>query len=142
MCSDSRMTSYHAMVNSRKIEQIGGSLWGGAGDAEAIEQFFDWVRAGKKKAGIHGWEKEDRPDVEILELGHSGIRLWSSRLVAIPTDAQCWAIGSGGMAAMGAMLAGATPQDAVEIAKQCDEYSGGPVQTLKLTVAKKCLTRK
>lgn len=131
MCSDSRMTSGHAMVNSRKLERIGGSLWGGAGDAEAIEEFFIWARGNFDKKAIPQWKGEDRPEFEMIELGSAGIRLWSSRCVPIPVDNEFWAIGSGGLAAMGALYAGKKPQDAVRIAILCDEYSGGAVRTLK-----------
>ena len=131
MCSDTRMTSGHAMVNSRKLEKIAGSIWGGAGDAEAIEEFFVWARLRFDPKEKPKWTAEDRPEVEILELGSAGIRLWGSRCVPIPVDNEFWAIGSGGLAAMGVMYCNKTPQDAIKIAMLCDEYSGGSVRTLR-----------
>jgi ATP-dependent protease HslVU (ClpYQ) peptidase subunit len=42
-----------------------------------------------------------------------------------------YAIGSGGDLALGAMAAGATPQEAVEIACRFSIYSSGPLQTME-----------
>lgn len=41
-----------------------------------------------------------------------------------------YAIGSGGAVAIGALAAGATPQEAVKIATQYDAYSGGQVRVV------------
>lgn len=127
MASDSRMTGYHAYVSSRKIERIGESLYGGCGDAEAIEVFFEWARGGKIKKNKPKWGDDNVPEFEVVELSPTGLFIWSTRFVPIPVDADFWAVGSGGMAAMGALHCGKTPEEAVEIAKLCDEYSGGAV---------------
>ena len=134
MASDSRMTGYNAYVNSRKVERIGDSLYGGCGDAEAIEVFLEWARGGKIKKNKPKWGDDNIPDFDVVELCADGIRLWSSRCVPIPVDADFWAVGSGGLAAMGAMLCGKTPAEAVEIAKLCDEYTGGDVVVFPLKV--------
>ena len=44
-----------------------------------------------------------------------------------------WAVGSGSEYAMGAMLAGAEVQEAVEIASDMDVYTGGKVRVVEVT---------
>lgn len=136
MACDSRMTGYNAYVNSRKVERIRGSLWGGCGDAEAIEVFFEWVRAGCQKKSRPKWGDTNIPEFDVIELNAAGINLWSARCVPIPIDADFWAVGSGGLAAMGALHCGKTPKQAVEIAKLCDEYTGGEVVVHPLKIIK------
>lgn len=49
-----------------------------------------------------------------------------------PLEAPFYAIGSGALAAMGALHAGASIEQSVEIASFCDVWTGGPVRTLRL----------
>jgi len=70
-------------------------------------------------------------------LGESGLFLYSNSCVPMPIRDSYIGIGSGGMAAKAAMLAGADLIMAVEIACKCDKNSGLPVQVITLEQALK-----
>ena len=67
-----------------------------------------------------------------LVLSREGLFYWASNLVPEPIERGFHAIGSGGNAALGALLAGAQVKRAVEIATEVDTSSGGEVVLHKL----------
>ena len=134
MAADKRMVGGGPMVSSRKIVRIKDSLYGGAGDAEAIEMFYAWALSGFAKKEKPVWGNNDIPDFCILELNKSGLRMWGARLTHIPIEADFWAIGSGSMSAQAAMHCGKTPLQAVSIAALFDENTGHGVQVETLKV--------
>lgn len=107
-----------------KVKRVGKHLVGTAGDVEAGMKFKDWFADQSKKF----------PDISELQIliidpqgkpftyGASGAR------IELPTPTS---IGSGGDIALGAMHAGKTAKEAVEIASRCDLYTGGEVHVEK-----------
>ena len=100
-----------------------------------VRWFDDWT-AGEPDWDDHpdlinlGWEE----DFECLVVRSSGACYTVNRLF-VPieqTDNPIVTLGSGGAAARGAMMAGSTPREAVEIAKQIDTYTGGDIQEMSV----------
>lgn len=104
----------------RKIHRIGKSVYGIAGDYTAALKFLDWRRKPRSKPDVSG-------DFEALEINAKGIWYWDNNLRPVKSGRKAAAIGSGAAAAMGAMLAGKGPRDAVKIACQLDAASAPPV---------------
>lgn len=60
------------------------------------------------------------------------IYLYDKNCVGIKWTGNYFALGSGGNFALGAVLAGKTAKEAVEIAKKLDINSGGKIKTVKI----------
>ena len=115
-----------------------GCIIATAGGSYAGMLFVEWF---EQWEGDPSWE--ERPDLLNLELEEDfeclvvrpdGTFYTVNRLF-IPieqTSNPVFAIGSGGPAARGAMLAGASPAEAVKIAKQIDTYTGGRITRMKI----------
>ena len=67
-----------------------------------------------------------------LLLDKNGLYEYESALVPTRIEGDCWAIGSGAQAALGAMYMGATPEEAAEVACAIDPFCGGPVTVERL----------
>jgi hypothetical protein len=135
MAADTRCTGGGPMCNVQKIFPLGQSIIGIAGDVFAALTFLDWLGDKRKKPP----KFEDEYDCFIaLQLTPSGIVLWNGRLTPLPIKDSCYAIGSGAMAAMQSARKGSTLTVAIQEACTLDEGSGGAVETMKLTVNKKC----
>jgi len=127
MASDTLLSgSFREQFDSVKLFRIDNAVYGISGDWGLSMAYIDWVRAGRPK--------DDKPDA-------SG--QWNALFVK---DGKIWwegeglrpiengtpnAIGSGKDFAMGAMLAGATPSQAVKIAMMLDTSTGGKIRTMK-----------
>lgn len=117
-----------------KIYRLGdGSLLGLSGAAFAGDQFADWLDNGARKDEF----PKDIGEYRVLHLLVDGmVRYYSEH------SARAWrpaelpiAIGSGGELATGAMLAGASPAEAVEIASLRDPFTGGEIFEEQLHVS-------
>lgn len=96
----------------------------------------NWVIKHLVPAIRHALEKEGRLEVInsqaeydsefLVQVRDRVYKISGDFAVTRPVDA-IQAVGSGGSYARGALLAGATPQKAVEIARKCDVYTGGEV---------------
>jgi hypothetical protein len=127
MACDSMTSTADSWWPSTKVHRAGDALVGGAGEAAAIRQFVAWYADGQRTP------KPKLPDTFCcLVLSPDGLCYWASNLVPEPIERGFHAIGSGGNAALGAMLAGANVKKAVEIATQIDTGSGGEVVLHKL----------
>ncbi|MCK5013229.1 MAG: hypothetical protein KAS66_05375 [Candidatus Omnitrophica bacterium] len=127
MACDSRLIGSHIdQINTKKIFRVRGKIVGIAGALAEALIFVDWLKSETK---------DTKPDLsdsfEAIVVGPNGVDWYGDRLVAVSVGIPA-AIGSGGDYAMGAMMAGATPKKAVEIAKKLDPGSGGPVKELIL----------
>lgn len=118
--------NYSTSFRTVKIVRIGDSIYGGAGDLEEVQFFFEW-RRGKEKP-----EYPDSADFSAIEVNKSGIYLWSTRLCPMIVKAKSYAIGSGGQFAIGAMEAGADPIQAIKIAAKHDPNTRAPIEALNL----------
>lgn len=126
MACDSMTSTVDAWWPSTKVYRVDGALIGGAGEASSIRSFVAWYADGQRLP------KPKLGNFCALVLNADGLFYWASDLVAEPIERGFHAIGSGGNAALGAMLAGANVQKAVQIACQVDTSSGGDVVLHKL----------
>lgn len=127
IAADSRTTGMW-IGQHEKIFGIGDSLFGVAGAMSRAMKVVDWLAA--------GCPAESRPETEddfaILQLSGKGIWIWDSTLRPVQMGTPYAAIGSGAPFALGAMLAGKSPRQAVEIAAKLDECTGPPIISVRL----------
>lgn len=110
-----------------KIERLSdGRIVGAAGDLISAEAFRRWMRDGQGELPLLDEEFEG-----VVADGSSHVVVYDFRCrpLRLPTP---YAAGSGRELAMGAMLAGKSPTEAVEIACTRDVYSGGSIITLNV----------
>lgn len=135
MASDSRVTveSKGEAYPAVKIVRKGGMLLGASGHGGDCTRFLKWA-SGKFQDKEPKWHDQTDDHVVGIVVKEDGIYVWTpGDPEPERVEADSWAIGSGGKAARAAMLMGADPVKAVEIACQVDAlYSALPVQILKL----------
>jgi hypothetical protein len=127
MAADSMTSTSDSWWPSTKIHRVEGALIGGAGEAASIRQFVTWYSDGQRMP-----KPKIADNFCALVLNAEGLFYWASNLVPEPIERGFHAIGSGGNAALGALLAGANVKRAVEIACLVDTGSGGEVVLHKL----------
>lgn len=130
MAADSLIESgYICQVSHPKLFTFADGIFGCAGDMAKAVYFKDWVRDGMD---ANKYPEEIKKDAHFLQLVPGGeVFSWGAdpyRILMGPPAA----IGSGSEYAMGAMLAGATPYEAVKIAAQLDPYTGGEIVEIGL----------
>jgi hypothetical protein len=109
----------------KKIERIGGSLYGFAGDMgplTAVRKWFLNNRRGKAPKG----------ECIVLILSAEGVSYWTATDGEVPIERDWYAIGTGSIAAMALMEAGHDAAEAVRITCLVDAQSGGELQIEKL----------
>ena len=115
---------------SQKLFKVGNTLIGIAGCVSSARAFIEWVKKGEpedEKPKVSGLiALVIRPNGRAFEYGET--------LTPIPA-AKKTAIGSGRGPALGALLAGATADEAVRITKKIDPNTGGRIRKLKLNGA-------
>lgn len=137
--SGERIDSY----NFKKIRKINGCVIGGAGRLSSVLAFFDWFDTYSNSLSV----KSSAPEVEIMipeginDDDFTGLVMFTDGEVFLYEGGKrCYpvfnpnyyAIGSGADWALAALDAGATPEEALEIAKKRDVYSGGETFIEKL----------
>lgn len=127
MASDSLVTAGEERVAySQKIERTpDGRLFGSAGPSVDCALFAKWMHSGGDKPDLSD-------DFCALVLTPLGAVFYLCRKLEPIEMMVPQAIGSGADYAIGAMLAGAAPREAVGIACQRDLGSGGEVHSLSL----------
>lgn len=102
-----------------------GSIVGVCGDTHNHQQFIDWLNGDAEAHGMDGEHAALRlmPDGSVRSYDEKG--RWIRE--AVPT-----ACGSGYALAIGAMEAGATPEQAVHIAARRDTATGGKISVMKI----------
>lgn len=129
MVSDSRCTGGSTWYPITKIFRVRDEIVGMAGDIKTCHKWLKWYQ-GARKAPVGKLADEFvaliLKDGELFEACSNGLELRIER--------GFHAVGSGGHAAVGAMLAGASIEDAVAIACKVDTGCGGDLQTLKVAV--------
>lgn len=128
MAADSRVNLDTHHFTAKKIKRAKGVLIGTAGDHAQCVAFEAWYFAGGDG------KKPIFDESEALVLAPDGVWFFDSLCSAHKIESGIYAIGSGADAARGALMAGATPRQAVQIACAIDSQSGPPITTLKLTV--------
>lgn len=126
LVADSRCSDSDQQWLVEKVVRIGGALYATAGGAADGERFYSWIRRGKR-----GKRPAVDDSFDALALTKDGLFLFDSEMYPMKLLNE-HAIGSGAKAARGALLAGAPPVRAVEIACQVDAGSSGPVRVFYL----------
>ena len=121
----------------KKVRKIGDYLVGGAGRLTSILTFFAWFEqnlqcqaAQEAIPGLMIQSDPDKDDEDFVALvvhpdGKIFIHEGADPRRAFPIDREYTAVGSGADFALAAMDAGATPEQAMEVAKLRDAFSGG-----------------
>ena len=135
MACDSRSSFDNGeyLTTDDKIERIGDSLVGCAGNWPAIFKFIAWFKDQTKERP----DFTDDDEFTAVVLNRRGIYVYDGSTYPSRACHNFFAIGSGSMAARAAMLCGKSPADAVAIAIKCDKNSGSPIRTFKLSMSKK-----
>jgi len=128
---DSRMQTGEHWWPGEKVTRIGDTLVGCAGDSATIIKFIEWL------GGDRSTKAKLPDDFNALVLNKDGLTYWCRTLIPSPVERGFHAIGSGGNAALGAMMAGACCKEAVRIACQIDINSGGDIRVHKLKRGRK-----
>ena len=139
VAADSQETGYGGeKFNCQKLFRSGDVIIATAGGTYAGMAFVNWFNDWDD--GDPDWD--DHPDLTNLDLEEDFDCLvirknktcFTVNRLFVPVDQvgnRYVTLGSGGSAARGAMMAGATPKEAVEIAKKIDSFTGGKVQVFK-----------
>ena len=121
----------------KKVRKIGDYLVGGAGRLTSILTFFAWFEqnlqcqaAQEAIPGLMIQSDPDKDDEDFVALvvhpdGKIFIHEGADPRRAFPIDREYTAVGSGADFALAALDAGATPEEAMEVAKRRDAFSGG-----------------
>jgi ATP-dependent protease HslVU (ClpYQ) peptidase subunit len=133
MASDSRVGHGANSFRSVKLFEVGKELIGVSGNLSNAMKFVDWYAAGCDTDSEPAFEGEG---FDALVLDGARLMAWDDSMVPMRVLEPFYAIGSGSQAAMGAMLAGATAEKAIEIAAKLDSNtdSNVVVKTLKSLV--------
>ncbi len=109
----------HGSAARKVIKLPDGRLVGVCGTYYGILAFANWMTS--------GGDKPDLPEsFEALVLAHDGCTSWNDKCQSCPQEVPA-VTGSGGALALGAMLAGCSPAEAVSIASQRDIGTGGTI---------------
>ena len=114
-----------------KIHKIQNFMLAGAGSLLTLNKFMEWFRMGADVTKPFDITKENGFDVICIDLNTKEIWEYNSDILATKIDQKYYALGTGTDFALGAMHAGATAKEAVEIACKIDIYSRKPL-TCKL----------
>lgn len=124
-------------LNFKKVRKIGDYLVGGAGRLSSILTFFSWFEqnlqcqaAQETIPGLMIQSDPDKEDEEFVALvvhpdGKIYMHEGNNPTRAYPLTEDYYAVGSGADFALAALDAGATPEEAMEVAKLRDAFSGG-----------------
>lgn len=107
-----------------------GRLFGACGDSGFIQKVIRWLEAGSDPDHVPTLLSDGT--FSALLVSPDGGTVWSidKYLELIPAKGEYFADGSGRNIALGAMAAGASAREAVEIACRFDVTSAGPIDTI------------
>lgn len=106
-----------------------GSLFGAAGALGDLVRFKDWMMAGEPEDKRPEFRDDDS---EAIVIRPDGTVHWFGTRDYAEIVGDFHAIGSGFRVAMGAFAAGATAEQAIEIAADIDSHTRRPIKVLKL----------
>ena len=126
MAGDSQINGPYTLPKEfRKVRLIKGALIGCSGRTAQAELFFKWW------ADRCPVDAEPKVDDNFEALVVFDGRVWAYDIEMLPIDTGVpAATGSGMRFAMGAMMAGASPKEAVEIAMKLDPETGGRIRVV------------
>lgn len=133
MVSDSKVVMTNtsgdtSILICAKITIKAKAIIGTCGEAHLGDEFIKWYGTKRKKPSVFG----KNADFEALVLTDKGLFHYDEYLSGGKLNNPWFAIGSGSFAALGALHAGTTLEEAVEIACKVDNGSGLPIQVVKL----------
>jgi len=110
--------------NAVKLYRLDDEIVGLSGKLDECVNYMAWYRG----------ESENPPggDIEVVHLREDGIYTGNAPGYNLFKVDAPYTIGSGEGIAMGAMVAGVSPADAVRIAAKYDIYTGGRIRVMKL----------
>lgn len=118
---------------TKKAVKCGDMVVGAAGHSGDCTRFIEWAQEGFKPKNKPKFEATGDDTIDGLVVKKDGIYYFCPSYPAPERiEAEFFAVGSGGKAARVAMLMGATPVQAVELACQVDDYTGPPVTVYTL----------
>ncbi|CAN7306361.1 hypothetical protein LJR231_001579 [Phyllobacterium sp. LjRoot231] len=115
---------------SKIVRAKNGAIGGACGRLEKTLEFLAWLEAFNGDALDHPPSQMEAdgivvtPDLKLL--------LWTGGSQLAIVDAPFLAIGTGAKIAMGAMAMGASPAQAIRIAREYDVYTGGEIKILSI----------
>ncbi|HEV2897411.1 MAG TPA: hypothetical protein VGX71_06130 [Pseudaminobacter sp.] len=139
MATDSRAFSGHrSPIGFKKKLHVlpnGALVASSSSDVGRTDAFAKWcIQAVNEGHPLPACTHDSKIGVQALLVWTDGtVYYWNSRCFTGPLEAPFFAIGSGWEFALGALHAGATAEEAVRIASECDSLTGGPIQTAKLS---------
>ena len=136
MSSDSRVSGGVPLCYCDKVFRIRNSLVGVCGDNAFTTKWLEWFRRDMPPVE-ELMEISEEKDFLAMELNAEGIWLYTNTCEGDLLHEKFYAIGSGSMAAMGALHCGKTSTEAIRIASLVDEHTGGKIRELTLLPAHK-----
>lgn len=123
IAADSMCSGDDSFYLVEKLRIGKNSIYGACGDWDKCLKMFQALETGELDSDI---------DVTVLELRNDGIWIYESTIIPAKIKNDWWAIGTGANWAMGALAAGATLMEAMEIACKYDTSSRGPIDYMTL----------
>lgn len=132
VCCDSRRASGHEIIDNstKKLLVRSNMVFGCTGDFGPFRAAIDWYIGGAQPQFFPREGKE--PDCNLHVFRPDGIWRFSAAQPYGDQYAYPNAFGSGSSYALGALYAGASPREAIEVASTLDAFTGGPIQTIDL----------
>lgn len=135
VAADTQNTLNDVKWRTRKIERLpDGRVFLGSGHSYTIGQARGWAIDNWRTEPDWSFLDEDENDrgFECLVISQDGTRVWhvdSAERFPQEVEGEVFAVGSGAAYALGALRAGASPKQAVEIAAEFDPSTSGPIHT-------------
>jgi hypothetical protein len=126
VCDSMTQSGEQWWMDPDKVIRVGDELIGFAGVAAEGERWLAWYKSGQNGPS------PKIANASALILGPNGLRVLDSGGGYVPIARGFMGMGSGGVAATAAFMAGADAETAVYIATQIDPGSGGDVLVHKL----------
>lgn len=128
IASDGQVTDNSIIedLNRKKVHKLpDGRALGFAGCLISCEMFLEWIKDTTQQPP----EGSDEFEAVVID-GSDKVTVYNHRYspLVMPTP---YCTGTGKQVALGAMMAGATPKQAVKLATKVDIYSGGTVREIK-----------
>ena len=141
IAADSQDTDGNLSVKSDKLFRVNGHIIGTAGGSYSGLLFVRWFGEWEDEPDYTDWEQHPdlvnldvEEDFECIVVRPDGTAYIINRLF-VPYEQKLTGpigLGSGAGIALGAIDAGASVKDAINIACKRDTYSSGPVKTMRI----------
>lgn len=120
-------------LDAKKLKVVGDRIYAITGSFVAFGPCIDWH--------MKGAAPDDKPKIDdwyLIVVDFNGVTRYSDKYPYPESMPVPVAFGAGADLALGAMMAGATPQEAVRIAATVTTHTGGEIQTLDIKTAIGC----